>query len=107
MTRSKEFYVIYRFRLRPGMEESFKEGWGRLTESIREKRGGLGSRLHHSDDGWWLAYAHWPDRQSWENSQAAGSPDLEASELMAEAIEESKAPILLEPMIDLLKTAGS
>ena len=87
------------------MEESFIEGWSRLTEAIRETRGGMGSRLHKSDDGWWVAYAQWPDRQTWESSQTAyESPDIEASNLMTEAIEDREPPILLEPIIDLLET---
>ena len=85
------------------MEDSFMEGWSRLTEAIRETRGGMGSRLHRSDNGWWVAYAQWPDRQTWEKSQTAQeSPDIKASTLMTEAIEDQKPPILLEPIIDLL-----
>jgi beta-lactamase class D len=87
------------------MEKSFMEGWSRLTEAIRKTRGGLGSRLHKSDSGWWVAYAQWPDRQTWESSQTVDeSPDMEASHLMTEAIVERLAPILLEPIIDLLDT---
>ncbi|MEN8230862.1 MAG: antibiotic biosynthesis monooxygenase [Bacteroidota bacterium] len=102
MTKSINFCVIYTFKVRPGMEDSFMEGWSCLTEAIRETRGGLGSRLHKSDNGWWVAYAQWPDRQTWESSQTADeSPDLEASNLMTEAIEDRVPPILLEPIIDL------
>lgn len=107
MTKSIKFYVIYTFKVRPGMEDSFKEGWSRLTEAIRESRGGMGSRLHKSDNGWWVAYAQWPDRQTWESSQLVyESPDIEASNLMTEAIEDRKTPILLEPIIDLLDSRG-
>ena len=81
------------------------EGWSRLTEAIRESRGGLGSRLHKSEDGWWIAYALWPDRQTWQSAQTDyESPDMEASKLMTEAIEDRLAPIPLEPIIDLLET---
>lgn len=105
MTKSINFYVIYTFKVTPGMEDSFIEGWSRLTEAIRESRGGMGSRLHKSDNGWWVAYAQWPDRQTWESSQTIfESPDIEASNLMTEAMEDRKAPILLEPIIDLLDT---
>jgi quinol monooxygenase YgiN len=107
MTKSINFCVIYTFKVRPGMEESFIEGWSRLTEAIRETRGGLGSRLHKSDNGWWVAYAQWPDRQTWESSQTVyESPDIEASNLMTEAIEDRVPPILLEPIIDLLDTSA-
>lgn len=103
MTKSVNFCVIYKFKVRPGMEESFIKGWSHLTEAIRETRGGMGSRLHKSDNGWWVAYAQWPDRQTWESAQTAyESPDTEASNLMTEAIEDRVPPILLEPIIDLL-----
>jgi len=89
------------------MEKTFTEGWSRLTEAIRETRGGMGSRLHKSDNGWWIAYAQWPDRQTWESSQTEyESPDIEASKLMAEAIEDREPPMLLEPIIDLLDTGA-
>ena len=104
MTKSTKFCVIYTFKVRPGMEDSFMEGWSRVTEAIRETRGGMGSRLHKSDNGWWVAYAQWPDRQTWESSQTAQeSPDSKASTLMTEAIEDRLQPILLEPVIDLLE----
>lgn len=103
MTKSINFCVIYTFKVRSGMEESFIAGWSRLTEAIRETRGGMGSRLHKSENGWWVAYAQWPDRQTWEASQTVNdSPDIEASNLMTEAIEDRAPPILLEPIIDLL-----
>jgi len=105
MPKTINFCVIYTFKVRPGKEESFIEGWSSLTEAIRETRGGMGSRLHKSDNGWWVAYAQWPDRQTWESSQTVyESPDIEASNLMTEAIEDRVPPILLEPIIDLLDT---
>ena len=99
------FCVLYRFRLQAGLEVAFREGWRRLTEAIRDERGGLGSRLHRGDDGLWYAYAQWPDRESWERAQAMGSADAEASRLMASAIEESLPPIPLEPTDDLFYRA--
>ena len=97
------FSVIYRFKLHPGKEAAFKEGWTRLTKAIRDKRGGLGSRLHLSDDGTWVAYAQWPDRRAWERAQKQESADAEAAQLMADSVEERLPPILLEPIIDLLE----
>ena len=98
------FYVIYQFKVKPDQEETFKNSWRRLTDAIREQRGGLGSRLHKAGEEWWLAYAQWPDRATWEAAQQrSDSPDREASELMAHSIEESKAPIPLEKEIDMLE----
>lgn len=96
------FAVIYRWRLRAGSEERFREAWHRLTLAIREQRGGLGSRLHQVEDGTWLAYAAWPDRQSWERGRELPPPDLTAFEAMGACIEESLPPLTLEPVADLL-----
>lgn len=104
MTETTEFCVLYRFRVVSGMEQSFMEGWSRMTRAIRKKRGGLGSRLHRSEDGWWVAYAQWPDRKTWElSSKSPESPDAEAADLMTRAILERLPPILLQPEIDLLE----
>lgn len=103
MEENAAFYVLYRFRVRPERETAFKEGWCRMTEAIRAQRGGLGSRLHRSDEGWWVAYAKWPSRQAWEASRrSATSPAPEAAELMAQGILERLPPLPLASEIDLL-----
>ncbi|RTR02461.1 antibiotic biosynthesis monooxygenase family protein [Halomonas nitroreducens] len=102
--RATTFCVIYQFKVRSGQEERFKQGWKRMTDAIREQRGGLGSRLHLSSDGWWLAYAQWPDRATWQAAQELPtSPDPEAQAMMADAVEQRRRPILLEPKVDLLE----
>lgn len=96
------FCVIYRFRVRSGAEDTFCRGWSQLTEAIRDRRGGLGSRLHRADDGLWLAYAQWPNRETWERARQQETADPDAAQAMGESVEESLPPILLEPEIDLL-----
>jgi quinol monooxygenase YgiN len=96
------FCVLYRFKIRPGKEETFRDGWSRMTRAIRENRGGLGSRLHLADDGVWVAYAQWPDRNAWERSREMETADPAAARLMAESIEQSEEPMLLTPTNDLL-----
>ena len=97
------FCVLYRFVVRPGMEEAFVAAWREVTDAVGEQRGGLGSRLHLSDDGVWVAYAQWPDRATWERSRALGTPAPDASARMAEAIESHLPPLPLEPRADLLQ----
>ena len=80
------FAVIYRWRVHPGMEESFTAAWETLTRGIREGRGGLGSRLHRAEDGTWVAYAQWPDRATWANMQEMGSVDAEKADAIASPI---------------------
>ena len=107
MSDSIGFCVVYRFKVRAGLEEIFRQGWTRITREIRQRRSGLGSRLHLSDDGWWVAYAQWPDRETWERSREVQAMDIEAEQLMAESVAERLPPILMEPKVDLLVSLQS
>ena len=100
------FIALYRWSLREGREDSFREGWRRLTEEIYSRRGGRGSRLHRAEDGTWVAYAQWPDRRTWEASRGVAAVDGEALRLMRERIEVSHPPVLMEVFDDLLKPGG-
>jgi heme-degrading monooxygenase HmoA len=64
------FAVIYRWRVKPGLEAQFEEGWHRGTLAIRRELGGWGSRLHRADDGTFIAYAIWPDEETWAKAAA-------------------------------------
>lgn len=55
------FVAVYRWRLKPGMEDQFVDGWERVTRAIWRSCGSCGSRLHQCSDDTWLAYARWPD----------------------------------------------
>jgi quinol monooxygenase YgiN len=96
------FAVIYRWRLHAGKENQFRRAWEAVTLGIKAERGGLGSRLHQADDGTWVAYAQWPDRNAWEKSQKLDAVDPVASTQMQEAIAESYPPLLLDPVCDRL-----
>ena len=102
MRRQVGFAVIYRWRLKPGLEEQFREGWERATRTLLATRGALGSRLHRARDGSWVAYAQWPSHETWQRSRALGPVDRVASEMMQQAEQESDDPILLEPVSDHL-----
>lgn len=62
------FAVIYRWKLIPGREAQFEEGWRAGTRAIAAEFGGWGSRLHRGEDGVAVAYAQWPDRATWERA---------------------------------------
>lgn len=96
------FCVIYRWRFEPGSEERGIAAWERLTRAIARECGGLGSRLHRTAEGWFVAYAQWPDEDTWKRSQSAASPDPQASDEMASAIVERLPPIRLNVAADLL-----
>ena len=94
------FAVLYRWRLRPGMEEDFKHAWALQTDAIKRERGGLGSRLHRTPDGWWAAYALWPDRETWARSP--GPPRQDAAATMLACILERREPLELTILDDRL-----
>ena len=62
------FAVIYRWKLVPGREAMFEDGWRAGTAAIAREFGGWGSRLHRGEDGVAVAYAQWPDRATWERA---------------------------------------
>ncbi|MGE0596057.1 MAG: antibiotic biosynthesis monooxygenase [Hyphomonadaceae bacterium] len=62
------FAVIYRWRVLPGLEAQFEEGWRAGTERIAAEFGGLGSRLHRVAPQEYVAYAQWPDEATYERA---------------------------------------
>lgn len=100
------FAVIYRWRLKTGMEAQFVEAWSRITELYVAHRGGLGSRLHKGPDGIWYGYAQWPSAKVRSAAFAGESLDAVARDRMYEAVAESFEEIVLEPVADYLVLAG-
>ncbi len=96
------FAVIYRWRLKPGLEHQFIEYWSKATQLIMKERGALGSRLHQAEDGTWISYARWPSKEAWLHHRSLPSIDPEISKLMIEAEEEAFTPILMTPVVDYL-----
>lgn len=96
------FAVIYRWRLKVGLEAQFVEAWSRITQLYVAHRGGLGSRLHKGPDGIWVAYAQWPNAQARITAFAGESLDPIAREQMREAVAETLDEIALEPVADYL-----
>jgi hypothetical protein len=83
------FAVIYRWRVIPGLEAQFEAGWRRGTAAIAREFGGWGSRLHAAGQGVYIAYAQWPDEETWARASALHMrhSDDEAARLYREAIE--------------------
>jgi len=96
--------VIYRWRVKPGLEEQCRKGWELVTQRYTAERGALGSRLHVAEDGTWVAYAQWPSRTVWQQAREMGP--VEGSELMRDAKDPAAVdypPIFLEPIVDHIK----
>ncbi len=62
------FVAVYWWRVKPGKEEQFREAWRRGTEAITRIYGSYGSRLHRETDGRFVAYAEWPDAETWQRA---------------------------------------
>ena len=82
------FAVIYRWRVIPGLEAQFEQGWRRGTELIAKEFGGWGSRLHRAGEGVYIAYAQWPDEVTWKQASEARMrhSDDEARRMYRDAI---------------------
>ena len=97
------FIALYRWKVKAGQEQTFQEGWRRTTEEIYRHCGSLGSRLHQAEDGTWLGYAQWPDRQTYDAARGVTVIDVEASTMLRESVEESYPDIYMNVVDDLLK----
>lgn len=97
------FTPIYHFEVKSGQEKAFEEAWRRVTELLMKHEGALGSRLHRSTDGSYVAYAQWPNRLHWENSGANLPPEAEAwRQQMRVCCESIRTTHELEVVMDLL-----
>jgi heme-degrading monooxygenase HmoA len=95
------FVAVYRWRLKHGLEEQFREAWHRTTMVAREQCGSLGSALFRAQDGSWVAIARWPDREARTRCFERGALDTKAHQLMREAILEKFEDLELESSDDL------
>jgi quinol monooxygenase YgiN len=82
--------VIYRWKLKRGTEERFRDAWRRATEAISLRYGALGSRLHAAEDGSFVAYAQWPDKRHWEDMRKGPPADAQSLASMRECIDASR-----------------
>lgn len=71
------FAVIYRAVVKPTHEQQYQQLWQQVAQYFIKERGALGSCLHKTHEGLWLAYSRWPDRQtrdaSWPEGEAISS----------------------------------
>jgi hypothetical protein len=68
------FAVIYQGYIKPGKESTYREAWNTVARFFVEKRGAIGSCLHRTPDGIWLAYSRWPDEKT-RNASWPGKDD--------------------------------
>jgi hypothetical protein len=68
------FAVIYQGYTKSDRESEYREAWNSVARYFVEQRGAIGSCLHRTSDGLWLAYSRWPDKKtrdaSWPGENA-------------------------------------
>lgn len=97
------FTILYRWRIKPGLEQQFTNTWSEITEFYLKNFDSLGSRLHRGNDDIWYAYAQWRSSKHRENAFLSSS-HLAAMKRMHDSIEESFPEIQLEIAADFLKS---
>jgi len=63
------YAVIYRFKVIQGKEVAFENLWRAVTKAFMAHAEGLGSRLHKTEAGVYIAYAQWPNKKAWETAR--------------------------------------
>ncbi len=96
-----QFTVLYRWRLKPGAEQRFRDAWESVSRELLS-RGSLGSRLHRADDGTFVSYAQWPSSDARQRAFEQPTDCGEAHRVMADSIAESFDEIILVLLVDLL-----
>ncbi|MBL8152186.1 MAG: hypothetical protein JNN15_19865 [Blastocatellia bacterium] len=99
------YVVVYTWRLEEGKEELFRQGWRHITETIYKQCKSFGARLHKTDEGIWIAYTLWPDRESQISCLKIGfDRDPKGFGMIYDTIEEAYPVLHLTITDDLLKT---
>ncbi len=106
------FAVIYQGYVKAGKESVYQKTWNTVARYFVEKRGAIGSCLHRTPDGMWVAYSRWPDKKTRDASWPGNDdPSEELPDEIRKAIliikdcldEERKMPdICMEVVDDLL-----
>ena len=97
------FAVVYRWKLKTGMEEQSEDAWAHVTRTIQQHCGSYGSRLHVAEDGTRVAYARWPDEST---RKRCDHGDADGLRMMQESILESMDEIRMTIEVDLLSEPG-
>jgi len=95
------YVVIYYFKAKKDKEAEFLELWKAMTLAIRENCKGLGSRLHKESDLEYIAYAQWPDQNTFDQAKLPKEFDELTSQFKA-VTSSVKVLYKLEAVDDLL-----
>ena len=97
------YIALYEFKVHAGLEEQFEKNWHIVTEAIYRHRGSLGSRLHKSSDGIYIAYAQWPSEKQYNADIPLSNDIMPFHKLMKDACENISTLRTMTVTDDLLK----
>ena len=90
MNISPNFAVIYRFYLEDSKEEEYISNWKVVADYFTQQRGAIGSSLHKTNQGYWLAYSRWPNKQTRDASWSKDNIKEDLPEKIKNAIANMK-----------------
>lgn len=101
--------ALYEFKIKENMNAQFEKNWALFTDAIYRCKGSQGSRLHTTKTkNTYVAYAQWPDEDTYFSDGPDGEPyteaELIAREKMREAVQESKVLHMMNVLDDRLKS---
>ena len=72
------FAVIYRAWVLPGKEAQYQALWQTIANYFVAERGAIGSCLHQTSAGYYLAYSRWPNKTTRDASWPGRNSDIPA-----------------------------
>lgn len=100
--------VIYSFVVKPNKEAEFIHAWSEVTKLIYKHAGSLGSRLHKESDNHFIAYAQWPDDETYDSaSNKLPDSSMEVRKQMKDTCESIETLYDLKVVADLLADKAS
>ncbi len=94
------FHVLYRWQIKPGMENQFKEGWSEIVQRNINLYGAMGSQLSIGSDGWWRSLSYWPSEADWLRALRIDDSQQDARRKMLEAVVRQEKPVTMTPVLD-------
>lgn len=87
---TQPFAVIYRFYLKETKEKEYVTNWNIVAHYFMRERGAIGSNLHKTNKGYWLAYSLWPDKATRDASWSKDETKNDLPERIQKAIQNMK-----------------
>ncbi len=71
------FCVLYKFTVKPGCNDQFRQHWLAVMKHLYQHDGSLSSRLHRANNGEYIGYAQWTSREPWQSQRDRSDAELQ------------------------------